>query len=52
MTKTICLLGSLDTKGQEYGFLKHCIEREGFSTLLIDVGVLDTPKVQPNISPR
>ena len=26
MSKTIALLGSLDTKGAEYGFVKECIE--------------------------
>ena len=47
--KTIALLGALDTKGAEYGFVKQCIEDAGLKTLLIDVGVLDKPVVEPDI---
>ena len=49
MAKTIALLGSLDTKGAEYGFVKECIESRGHRTLLIDVGVLGSPQVEPDI---
>ena len=52
MTKTIALLGALDTKGAEYGFVKECIERRGLRTLVIDVGVLDPPRTPPDISRR
>ncbi len=50
MAKTIALLGSLDTKGAEYGFVKKCIESRGHRTLLIDVGVLGSPQIEPDIS--
>lgn len=50
MAKTIALLGALDTKGAEYGFVKQVIESCGLSTLLIDVGVLDPPVITPDIS--
>ncbi len=50
MAKTIALLGALDTKGAEYGFVKQVIESRGLSTLLIDVGVIDPPAITPDIS--
>ena len=50
MGKTIALLGALDTKGAEYGFARQCIEARGHRTLLIDVGVLGPPLVQPDVT--
>jgi len=50
MAKTIALLGALDTKGTEYGFVKQCIETRGHHTLLIDVGVLQPPRIEPDVS--
>ncbi len=46
---TIVLLGSLDTKGPEYGYLKSCVEEAGAVALLIDWGVLGTPGCVPDI---
>ena len=40
MEKTIAILGTLDTKGAEYAFLKDEIEKRGCSTFVINVGVL------------
>jgi uncharacterized protein (UPF0261 family) len=50
MGKTVALLGALDTKGDEYGFVKACIEARGHRVLLIDVGVLDPPKIAPDVT--
>jgi len=50
MAKVIALLGALDTKGLEYGFVKQCIEARGHKTLMIDVGILEPPAVRPDIS--
>ena len=50
MTKTVALVGTLDTKGAEYGFVKQCIEARGHKTLLIDVGVLGDPAIQPDVT--
>jgi len=50
MGKTVALLGALDTKGDEYGFVKACIEARGHRVLLVDVGVLDPPKIAPDVS--
>ena len=50
MSKTIALLGALDTKGTEYGFVKDCIEARGHKTLLIDIGVLGRPAIKPDVT--
>jgi uncharacterized protein (UPF0261 family) len=50
MTKTIALLGTLDSKGGEYAFLKARIEALGAKTLVIDAGVLGAPPFQPDIA--
>lgn len=46
----IALIGALDTKGKEYEFLRNCIRERGHDTILIDVGVLDTPLIPPDIT--
>jgi uncharacterized protein (UPF0261 family) len=44
MTKTVALIGTFDTKGEEFSFLRAQIESAGLRTLMIDVGVLgDSP---------
>ncbi|KAB2855084.1 MAG: hypothetical protein F9K46_16075, partial [Anaerolineae bacterium] len=40
MNKTICIVGALDTKGEEFAFLKAEIEKRGFKTLVVDTGVM------------
>ena len=37
--KTIAVLGTLDTKGEEHAFVAECIRALGHRPLLIDVGV-------------
>jgi len=49
-TKTICIIGTLDTKGQEFAFLKAEIEKRGFQTLVVDVGVLGDALFVPEIA--
>lgn len=39
--KTICIIGTLDTKGKEFGFLKELIEARGFQTFCINTGVFE-----------
>jgi uncharacterized protein (UPF0261 family) len=46
----IALIGSLDTKGEEYAYLKTCVEDNGYEALLIDVGVLDPPRIVPDVT--
>jgi uncharacterized protein (UPF0261 family) len=48
--KTVALLGTLDTKGEEFGFLRQQIQASGVATLVIDAGVLDPPSILPDIS--
>ena len=46
----IALVGTLDTKGDEYGYLRECVERAGGNALLIDAGVRGMPTVVPDIT--
>jgi len=48
--KTIALIGTFDTKGEEFCFLRDQIQSAGLRTLMIDVGVLDSPSFAVDIS--
>ena len=48
--KTIALIGTFDTKGEEFSFLRERIENAGLRTLMIDVGVLGRPSFEVDIS--
>jgi uncharacterized protein (UPF0261 family) len=50
MSKTVVLVGSLDTKGEEYAYVKQLIEKEGLNTLVVDFGVMGAPFFPPDIS--
>jgi uncharacterized protein (UPF0261 family) len=50
MTKTVALIGTFDTKGEEFSFLRERIESAGLRTLMIDVGVLGSPPFAADIS--
>ncbi|HUV29015.1 MAG TPA: Tm-1-like ATP-binding domain-containing protein [Anaerolineales bacterium] len=50
MNKTIAILGALDTKGQEFEFLKNEIEKRGCKTFVINVGVLGTAPFTPDVN--
>jgi len=47
---TVVLLGTLDTKGEEYDFLRRRVREEGVDVLLVDTGVLGVPLAEPDIS--
>jgi uncharacterized protein (UPF0261 family) len=47
--KTVAILGTLDTKGAEFGYLKSQIESAGLRTLMIDAGVLGAPGFPPDV---
>jgi uncharacterized protein (UPF0261 family) len=47
---TIALLGTLDTKGEEHGFVAERIRERGHRTLIIDVGTGEPPRIQPDIA--
>ncbi|MBI1784448.1 Tm-1-like ATP-binding domain-containing protein [Candidatus Sumerlaeota bacterium] len=46
---TIAILGTLDTKGAEFAFLKEQIEKHGHKTLTIDLGILSPPPFEPDV---
>ncbi|WP_078544674.1 Tm-1-like ATP-binding domain-containing protein [Litchfieldia alkalitelluris] len=48
-SKKVILIGSFDTKGTEFEFVKDTLERLGIETYLVDIGVLNTPQIQPDI---
>jgi len=46
---TIAVLGTLDTKGLEHAFVADRIRDRGHRVLIIDVGTLASPTLQPDI---
>ena len=50
MPPTVVIVGTLDTKGEEIGYVKRLLEDAACSTLVIDVGVLHAPGIQSDIS--
>lgn len=50
MPKTIAIAGALDTKGEEFKFLKDEIERRGHRTFVIDTGVVGESAFKADIS--
>jgi len=49
MTKTVVIVGALDTKGKEFAYVKDLIEKEGLKTLVVDFGVMGKPDFSPDI---
>ena len=47
---TIAILGTMDTKGVEHGFVADLIRQRGHSVLVIDVGTLGEPQLKPDIT--
>ena len=50
MAKTVCIVGTMDTKGIEFAFIKTQIESTGVSTCVINTGILGDPQLTPDIS--
>ena len=50
MAKTVCIVGTMDTKGIEFAFIKTQIESAGVSTCVINTGILGEPQLTPDIS--
>ncbi len=48
-TGSILVIGTLDTKGDEVGFLKEQIERRGHRTVVMDIGILGHPDLPADI---
>ena len=47
---TVVLVGTLDTKGEEYAFLRERLERAGVATLVVDVGTQGPPRTRPDVA--
>lgn len=50
MKGNIVILGTLDTKGEEFLFLKENITQRGFNTTVVDLGILGEPAFPADIS--
>ncbi len=50
MKRKVAILGTLDTKGEEVAYMKGLIEARGHTAILIDVGPLGPPWVEPDIA--
>lgn len=46
---TIVLLGTLDTKGVEYDYLRRRLQPEGCTVILIDAGIMGPPLAHPDV---
>jgi len=47
---TVVLLGTLDTKGHEYAFVRDRIEARGVDVVLVDAGILGEPLTEPTVT--
>jgi uncharacterized protein (UPF0261 family) len=45
----VILIGTLDTKGAEYAFVRDLLHAAGVSTLVIDAGVTGPPHFEPDV---
>ena len=45
----VVLVGTLDTKGDEYAFLRERLRQAGVDTLLVDVGTQGVPRTPPDV---
>lgn len=50
MKKVVVLIGALDTKGEEFSFVKKLIEQQGIETCVIDFGTMTPPVFEPDVS--
>jgi len=47
---TVLLVGTLDTKGKEYAYLRDRIRERGVEVLLVDAGILGEPLTEPDVT--
>ena len=50
MTKHIVIVGTLDTKELEVGYVRDLIEKRGHIPVIVDCGVMQDPSFEPTIS--
>src|SRR5690349_15808645 len=49
-TPVVVLIGTLDTKGDEYAFLADRLRGAGVTPLLVDVGTQGPPRTAPDVT--
>ena len=50
MSKTVVLVGALDTKGVEFSHVRRLIEDHGLTTVVVDFGVMGPPAFEPDVT--
>ncbi len=50
MQKTVLVIGTLDTKGVEFSYVRDLIAARGHKVLILDCGVSAEPQISPDIS--
>lgn len=50
MAKTVGIVGTLDTKGMEFQFIKEQIEASGTATCVVNTGIMGEPHFAPDVS--
>lgn len=50
MARTVVLVGALDTKGEDFRFIRDLIAGHGLATLVVDFGVMGSPGFTPDVS--
>lgn len=50
MQKHLLLIATLDTKGREAEYVRDCVRERGVSPMLMDIGILGGPPVDPDIA--
>ncbi len=50
MTVAVVLVGTLDTKGEEFAFARDVIESQGIDVHVVDTGVMGDPEFEPDTS--
>lgn len=45
----VVLVGTLDTKGVEYGWLRERLLRAGVEVVLVDTGIMGEPRVPADV---
>ncbi|CAN5589098.1 Tm-1-like ATP-binding domain-containing protein [soil metagenome] len=47
---TVVMVGTLDTKGKEYDFLRDRLRQHEVETILVDTGIMEEPQAEPDIT--
>ena len=50
MAKTVVMVGTLDTKGEEFAYVRALLKKKRVKTIVVDFGVLGEPAFAPDVS--